>query len=319
MKTLHTILALIAFLGLSGGVFAADELPKVELTYQEYKSDAIAQCDNENKPWGEYNSLVPIPQYAALRADAVNQQIERLKDLDTLPSEERERLVAELDVSRIGDFSGFKALEVARLQYRSTMNSVFACGVVESRLSILRDLRQKIDARFAATNSEIRQKLEAEMDRLQKQKDTMNCHTFAPEEVTLSRELINSSMRQYCHYRYYLSYLESELERNRSAVEQVEKEIGEGDGTKTPRTIGEWHESYRNYASALDKEIDRAESTLPRAIRAYQEMERAYPAHILLVMIYDDYIRLRKNLIRYTNASTQIYLKAFNAQDTNNR
>lgn len=48
-------------------------------------------------------------------------------------------------------------------------------------------------------------------------------------------------------------------------------------------------------------------------------MERAYPVHLLLMIIYDDYIRLRKNLSSYMNASTQLYIKAYNAQDANQR
>ncbi len=48
-------------------------------------------------------------------------------------------------------------------------------------------------------------------------------------------------------------------------------------------------------------------------------MEKVYPTHLMLTIIYDDYIRLRKNLSAYMNASSQLYLKAFNAQDANNR
>ena len=81
----------------------------------------------------------------------------------------------------------------------------------------------------------------------------------------------------------------------------------------------DWIRSYNTYANALDTEIARADATLPSALRALRDMERTYPAHLLLVIIYDDYIRLRYNLSIYMNASTQLYMKAYNAQDANKR
>lgn len=46
-------------------------------------------------------------------------------------------------------------------------------------------------------------------------------------------------------------------------------------------------------------------------------MDQTYGAHILLMFIYDDYIRLRKSLSSYMNLSSQLYQKANNAQSTN--
>ena len=92
-----------------------------------------------------------------------------------------------------------------------------------------------------------------------------------------------------------------------------------GSGTQIPATIEEWRSSYLERSSALSREIARAESTLPRALRAYQDMERSYPIHLMLVIIYDDYIRLRKNLSVYMAASSQLYMKAYTAQDANQR
>ena len=84
-------------------------------------------------------------------------------------------------------------------------------------------------------------------------------------------------------------------------------------------TVQGWVNSYNTYATALETEIIRADTTLPRVLRAYKDMERSYAVHILLSIIYDDYIRLRKNLSTYMNASTQTYLKAYNAQDMNKK
>ena len=147
----------------------------------------------------------------------------------------------------------------------------------------------------------------------------MQCNNSDANQTAVMQEIVNSATRQYCHYRYYLSYLDTTLESDRAYVENVEQAIGTGSGTNIARDSETWIQSYNNYATALETEIHRADSTLPRAIRTFMDMEKAYPAHLLLAIIYDDYIRLRNNLSTYMNASTQTYLKAFNAQDANKR
>lgn len=306
------------------GFFAvAETIPTAEnpdyKSYNSYLEWAKKSCDNLSAPWWQNNSLLTIPQYPELSSDAVNAQIERTKNLQNISDEERARLQIDLDMWRIGDFSGFKTLEVARTQYRASMNSVFACGIISSRLSILETLREEISKEASTRKSEIQDQLDKEKSRLQSESDKLKCNSAGANKTNLMQEMINSSTRQYCHYRHYLSYLDTNLEDNRYAIEQMEKAIGVGNGTQVATTTSTWIDSYSNYANALDNEISRADSTLPRALSAYREMERAYPVHLMLTIIYDDFIRLRANLSKYMNASTQLYLKAFNAQDANNR
>lgn len=288
-------------------------------SYKAFQDGAKAYCDDPSRAWGQNNALVPIPQYPELSAEAVTTQMNRTQNLQNISDEQKNRLQSELSTERIGNFSGFKTLEVARLQYRAAMNSVFACGIVESRLTILAGLREALDASTSSRKSEIQTQLDKEKSRLENERDKLKCNSAGAAKTTNMTELVNSTTRQYCHYRHYLSYLDTNLEDNRYNIEQIEKNIGTGDGTIQARTIGEWIESYNRYATSLDTEINRADSSLPRAIQAYKDMEKAYPVHLMLTIIYDDFIRLRQNLSTYMNASTQLYLKAYNAQDANQR
>ena len=70
---------------------------------------------------------------------------------------------------------------------------------------------------------------------------------------------------------------------------------------------------------ALRDELVRAETTLPKALTTYREMQRTYGVHILLVMIMDDYMTLRNNLDLYLSNISQLFEKANNAQDANKR
>lgn len=288
-------------------------------SYQSYLDGAKSYCDSTDRYWGKNNAIRPVPQYPELKASAVNHQISRTQNLSNLSTEEKNRLASELDMSRIGDFSGFKTLEVARLQYRSTMNSLFSCAIVNSRLRILKGLRETVESTLNGANSEITTQLNKEQTRLEREKDNLQCNNSDANQTAVMQEIVNSATRQYCHYRYYLSYLDTTLESDRAYVESVEQAIGTGSGTNIARDSEAWIKSYNNYATALETEIRRADATLPRAIRTFMDMEKAYPAHLMLAIIYDDYIRLRNSLSTYMNASTQTYLKAYNAQDANKR
>lgn len=309
------LLFFIPILLIPAFAWAQDDIPNDVLSFSDYEQNARNYCDKKTQEWGQYNSIVPIPQYPELTATAVNRQIARTESLSSLSPEERAKLQRDLDMGRIGNFSEYKTLEVARLQYRAAMNNLFACSVVESRLSILTKMREIIPTK----NSEIVHLLQKEERALQTQKSNLQCNSAGTNKIPTMQELVNSATRQYCHYRYYLDYLDNALQNDRSALENIEKEIGTGSGTPTAYTVRDWQVSYQTYAQALDREIYRADTTLPRAMRAFRDMERAYPVHLMLVIIYDDYIRLRNNLSVYMNASTQLYMKAFNAQDANNR
>ena len=58
---------------------------------------------------------------------------------------------------------------------------------------------------------------------------------------------------------------------------------------------------------------------LPKAIVAFQEMDRTYVVHIMLTLLYDDYLKLRGQLNTYLTTIGQTFEKAYNAQDDNQR
>ena len=48
-------------------------------------------------------------------------------------------------------------------------------------------------------------------------------------------------------------------------------------------------------------------------------MERTYSVHLMLMIVYDDYLELRQNMNTYLNAVSQLFEKANNAQSANNQ
>ncbi len=319
MKKIFISLVYILFLPLSS---YAQEEKEFNATYESYQNNVKKYCDTKDRPWAKKNALIPIPQYPALDTDAINNQIEKTKNLNNVSNEEKRRLQEQLAQDRIAHFNGLKVVEVARNQYRAAMNNVFGCAVVDGRLQILDTLKKKIESQTQWRNSEINKKLDAEKDRLERQRDKLQCNTSRNKQIPMSRQLVNSASRQYCHYRYWLAYVDENFQENKHKLDTLESTVGNQnpDTSKVhPRTIEGWRKSFIQQSNSLEKEINRADQTLPRAIQAFQDMQYSYPIHLMLVIIYDDFIRLRNNLSVYMNASSQLYQKAYNAQDKNER
>lgn len=290
-------------------------------TYESYQSGAMDYCDSSRRSWSRDNSIVSKIDYPEFNTQAVNTTLLRWRtDTRILWNDEKSRIQRDLDPITIGEFSGFKTLEIARIGYRTRMNSLFACVIIWSRIETVSTLQKLIEKKIKSKNSEILEKLKKIGIKLKESSNTLKCNmvenTDQEQKQELMTVLTNTTAHQYCHYRHYLSYLESNI-ADVSQTQDIEKWIGTGSGTQIATTMSEWSNTSMRYQWAIEKEILRADTTLPKALRTLIEMDQTYGAHILLVLIYDDYIRLRKALATYMNLSSQLYQKANNAQSTN--
>lgn len=285
-------------------------------TFEEYQSESQSFCESSDRPWqkNKASGLVSIPDYSRLETAAINTAINQWKNDPKTLANERARLDAELDSVRIGNFSGFKTLEASRIKYRSQMNNLFACAVVTSRMKTVQNITNIVKEKKI---TELANKLKIEYDKLDRTKTTLNCNPSNDATIEPIQNLSDTTARQYCYYRHYLGYLQSNLADDLTNIQEIEKKVGNGDGTKVPSTISEWNQTFQKYNNQIGIEINRADTTLPTALRAFREMDQAYGAHIVLILIYDDYIRLRDALSKYMNASSQLYQKANNAQNAN--
>jgi hypothetical protein len=93
----------------------------------------------------------------------------------------------------------------------------------------------------------------------------------------------------------------------------VDSKIGDNPQWGIPIDTNAYHRELLKRQAQLSNEIYRADSVLPRAIKGYKEMERTYTLHLLLVIVYDDFVRLRDNLHKYMSPVSQLFEKAYNA------
>ena len=294
------------------------------MTYETYEKQMKEKCETD-KPWtnpkeGGWNIVAP-PKYPELTKVAIERQAQKILEAKNTP-EELERLRKDLDMTRIASLDTFKNLEIARIDYRRTMNSVFGCAIIQSRKNTLENLIKKIEKQYPSTNqSEIKWKIKRESDKLKVQWDNLSCiESSAKESVPVSKIVVNSAIRQYCVYNEYLTFLQDNLEKNNTVMLELNASIWRGvwDKWGIPQQNEAWAKDIQQKNDTISMEIVRANQVLPRAIEAFREMERTYSLHVMLVIIYDDYLRLRDNLNTYFNAVSQLLEKTQNAQIPNN-
>jgi hypothetical protein len=286
-------------------------------TYEQYTKAASDYCESNLRSWSGSNSLVSKIDYPALNSDTINTTMSdwRNNKQEWYIWSEKDRLQRDLSPTRIGEYTGFKTLEIARIGYRSKMNQLFACGVISSRIKTISELKDIIWKKIKTTDSEILKKIEKEWKDLKKQESTLKCK---PEERTEKiTDIINTATKQYCYYRYYLKYLDSNLNADMPNIQKIEEKVWIWSGTTIIKTTDQWSQIAPRYTNDLTREITRSSQTLPKAVRAFGEMDQTFGAHILLVFIYDDYVKLRKSLSHYMNLSSQLYQKANNAMSKN--
>lgn len=132
--------------------------------------------------------------------------------------------------------------------------------------------------------------------------------------------MVQTILIEHCSYQRYLSYIRANIQADERAIMELEKNIRtnpDSINTLIPQTLSQFRQSVSSKSTAIDQEIVRSSITLKKAVDAFKGMERSYATHILLTIIYDDYVRLRANLITYLNANSQYFEKSYNAQNVN--
>lgn len=309
---------LIIFLLLSSTVvvWAEDYINCNTKDYSCFEERKEKLCESKWLPWmqgGKSLGKVEI-KYPSFDPTALNNTVDKV-----MQDSSDQSLVKSL--SSIGTFQGFRALEIARLQYRSNMNKIFSCAVAAGRSNQITKLQEIVKAKYPSQSSDIQEKVKKEVDRYNRIKESIpNCDQNSSNEdgnQLIVDRLTQSTMVEYCTYSYYLDYLGANVENDYATMAQIENKVGNPASPRTASTISSAAQDMSSRMKSIQNELNRANDTLPKVLTAYREMERTYITHVLLVIIYDDYLTLRDNLNSYMSALSQLFEKANNAQDVN--
>lgn len=303
-------------------VEAADPKIACDITsYTCYEKHVEDICNAKDMQWWMWPDLwalktIANTPYPELDKDKINATI---ASMETLEQSDPTALQDGVSMSSIGSSKSFRIMEVARLMYRRNMNSIFSCGVISSRWTKLDSLNSILSGKQGA--SEILKSIEKERKRYETLKGEMSCDGNRPENSStwVVERVMKSSMKEYCRYTYYLDYVEANLREDFSKVSNIETKIGDGNATKSANNTDDAQREILSRGRIIEDERIRANDVLPKAIVAFQEMDRTYVVHIMLTLLYDDYLKLRGQLNTYLTTIGQTFEKAYNAQDDNQR
>jgi hypothetical protein len=256
-------------------------------------------------------------KYPELTKDAINTEINCIENLE---SSDATALQDGVTMDSIGTSSiGFRTIEFARLMYRRNMNSIFSCAVIASRWAKLDSLNSILSGK--QSGSEIQKSIEKERRRYETLRNDMVCDQNRPANSAtwVVERLMKSSMKEYCQYSYYLDYVDANLRESYNSLSSTETKIWNGNTSKQAISMDAAKKEILSRGSIIEDERKRANEVLPKAIVAFQEMDRTYVIHVMLAFIYDDYLKLRNQLNTYLTTIGQTFEKAFNAQDDNQR
>lgn len=291
-------------------------------SYEEgFVTKVATQCLEKSIPWNEggINSVVASQptekEYPRLDVESIRNSI------DTALENNGNNLNMVLsEVSNIESKSS-QIIEIARIHHREKMNNAFGSAILLARLKIIEEMREALKTKMGSYYSEIENKLNIESQKTQSLLERYGGKSDTSDSKKMVRDrLLQTVMSQHCTYTQYLSYVQKNIQDNYQGMVNLEQSVRQNtafSGTNMPATIRSARESIATRERTVSLEIERSERNIIKAVDGFMNMEATYGAHILLVMIYDDYLRLRKNLVWFLNPTSQYFEKSYNAQNTN--
>lgn len=310
------ILFFLTFFPISSWAIDAGCDKKDYLCYKDYWVREFCRGSSSSQSWDINKWIGSVTElYRALDVNEQKKQIQELIGSEPNPNE-RAKIEKELSLDRIGNFSGFKTVEIARIVYRTNMNRIFSCAVIASRIERTQKVKKIISQVWS---SNIGEKLDKDIKKLEWLKSS-NCGAQwgAKGLTNYPLALAHSATVEYCNYTNYLDYLQENVSTDYTRVIMIEKGYVPVEWLSwTSATILSVSTDMNTRSTQIGNDLERASSTLRKALVAYREMERTYAVHLMLLIIYDDYLELRQNLNSYLNTVSQIFEKAKNAQSAN--
>lgn len=290
-------------------------------SFVDYNKAVTDICESSSVPWANYKNALTLriikPEYPELSGATIAKTWQQLVN-DGITPEAKNRIQTELNTTPLGSSSLFSSVKLAGVQYRKIMDETYACAVLNSRSNILQTLRLQIE-KNGSEMSEIRTKLKSAEDAMKKAKQLNWCKDTVIKGNDAKRELLDATMFQYCVYRHYLAYIETNLRENANTLilEENDSRKNLWVNSIALENTDQYVIIVRSLVSQIESEIARANDVYSQALVAYSEMERTYGIHILLLVLTDDYIQFRRNLKNFMNPLSQFFQKAVNVQSKN--
>lgn len=203
--------------------------------------------------------------------------------------------------------------------YKERMSAVFACAQLNLKIRVHQNVMDTVVAKKATAGNTIRT-LKAQNTALKQEMGRRNCadrtNTEGKSNLLLKSQVLRQTTYEYCNYRHYLQYLKfnSQSRVAKTLTAQREKKKNDTSSEVVSGNAEQLSSAISTYSAAIANEIEHTKNVFPQAMLAFNEFERNYPTHVIMLFILEDYVLLRDTLKKVMNPLGQVIYKASNAQ-----
>ncbi|MCK9272791.1 hypothetical protein M0P65_04570 [Candidatus Gracilibacteria bacterium] len=198
--------------------------------------------------------------------------------------------------------------EKSKIVYRETVNKVFNCAILKSKLKIGNTILKYIKKGDSSSN--ISTKIKTQNEDLKNMISEYKCATSEnSKDFGYKKALVDNVTFHYCNYRYYLDYLQLDSRNNISGFMKYSS-----GASKTDYPVNEFKIRLAKNDLQIANEITHSKDVYEQALVAFNEFENTYPSHIVLLFIYSEYVEIRNNLNKFLSPISQLMYKIPQAQ-----
>jgi hypothetical protein len=134
-------------------------------------------------------------------------------------------------------------------------------------------------------------------------------NTSESDPYTTRKILLDNLTMNYCDYRLYLTYLGQSIAYNNLPTPYQNSPL-----SQAPYAVSSYISNISNLSDKISQEVEHSKMVYNQTLSAFSDFEQAYPIHVVLNFILQDYILLQTNFTRLINPIGQFIYKASNAQ-----
>ena len=207
-----------------------------------------------------------------------------------------------------------KLFETAKEKYRDNQNDIYSCSIIRLQKNSYKLILEKLieKDRWWTLKSRVSQKFNLKIQKLDQIYKQKECKTPKNKEewnsLQFKQNLLNESAYEYCKYSYYLNYLQNHYKN----IENANKEYF-WDNENNSFKISQVAAIQSKLQQDISDEQSHSSKVFSMAFETYIDYENNYPVHILLELLKEDFIVLRRKLHEAISPINQVVYKISNA------
>lgn len=193
--------------------------------------------------------------------------------------------------------------------YRENMSNIYRCAMINAQKKSLVRVKEKLISleKTGELDDSIGRKIDKQINKIDLQATRLNCFNTSNDDIYNKLNILKETTYETCKYRNYLEYMKEYANIPKNLVDT------ETDSEEVNYSFQYLQNELFWLQWKIDTEIEHMYNVFPIVFHAYGEYENNLAAHIMLEVIYGDYLILRQKLHETINPINQVGYKIMNA------